>query len=406
MNGFRVEKWRVYSSYGIISISVFLLAITLFRYEIYQSGGIIKLLNTFNLAQENNFASWWSGILLLMGGIYAFDGYLLLRQRQPTAAKGWVLIAIILFILSADEISSIHERADQFLPFEGWLSLLPFAVILLGMLAYALISLWSMKNQRANVFLLTVGFLVLGSVALQEFLEFRIDWTHELRRFRTVIEEGTELLGIIILLKVSMTYAKGLSVKKNELPSVPTLELVCLLRVPLLITGLILVPLLAYISSTLSDQHRGHPADWFAAMIFLFAGLAVSRPFFKNGENIGWPGWVSTALCSLASASSVGIHPKSTMHFDSTIISFRMLVFFILSFGISATWIFTPSYSRRTYTPFVIIIAPLAIFSIFQTDLLFAYALPQFLGLFVYYVNSKQSCEITSSLNKRKIEPI
>ena len=129
MNSGFQKKWPAFWFYGIVATSVFLVIVTLFVFELQQTAGIIGRLTAFSLGGENNFSTWWSGALLLLGAIHAFDGYVLLRRRQSRGATGWLLISIILVILSADEISSIHERANRILQFGTWLSLLPFAII-------------------------------------------------------------------------------------------------------------------------------------------------------------------------------------------------------------------------------------------------------------------------------------
>ena len=392
MNSGFQKKWPAFWFYGIVATSVFLVIVTLFVSELQQTAGIIGRLTAFSLGGENNFSRWWSGALLLLGAIHAFDGYVLLRRRQSRGATGWLLISIILVILSVDEISSIHERANRILQFGPWLSLLPFAIILLTMLAYALTCLWSTEEHRPQVWLIALGFFFLGSVAFQEFLQHRIDWTGEIRRYRKVVEEGTELLGMIILLKASMTNTQGVFGDKGG-GSFPTFESICLLRVPILSVGLVFAAVLAYISANLPDQQRGHPADWLAAMVFLFAALAAGRRFFAHGENIDWSGWSLATLCCLASAASVAIAPARVIELTSIGANARMCVLFVVSLLICGNWILTSTYPKWVYIPVGIVIGALALSLLRETSLLFVYGFPQYLALLVYYVNSTQNCQ-------------
>ncbi len=396
MNKLHDKNWSAFWFYGIVAISVLILIVTLFRFEVREATGIVRLLRSLSIVGENNIAAWWSGILLLIGGIHAFDGYVLLRQREPRAARAWASISIILVILSADEISSIHERVDWILHLGSWLSKLPFAIILLAMLAYALISLWSAEEQRSKVWPIFLGFFVLGTVPLQEFIEHNFDWTQETMRLRSVLEEGTELLGMIILLKVSMTNTQGLFGQKGAGAS-PTFECICLLRFPVLTVGLPLVVILAYLTANLPDQQRGHPADWFAATVFLFAGLAACRRFFADVENISSLEWCLAGLCFFASVSSVAIHPKYGIDFVFINTNLRMFVLFIVSLLICSIWVLSPRYARRHYMLAAIGMGALALFSLSQTHLLFVYGLTQLLALFVYYVNSMQNCQPRSA---------
>ena len=396
MNKLYDKNWSAFWFYGIVAISVLILIVTFFRFEVKEATGVIRLLRSLSLVGENNIAAWWSGVLLLIGGIHAFDGYVLLRQREPRAARAWASISIILVILSADEISSIHERADWILHLGSWLSKLPFAIILLAMLAYALISLWSAEEQRPKAWAVVLGFFLLGTVPLQEFIEHNLDWTRETMRLRSVLEEGTELLGMIILLKVSMTNTQGLFGQKGAGAS-PTFECICLLRFPVLTVGLPLVVILAYLTANLPDQQRGHPADWFAATVFLFAGLAACRRFFADVENISSLEWCLAGLCFFASVSSVAIHPKHGIDFAFINTNLRMFVLFIVSLLICSIWVLSARYARRHYMLAAIGMGVLALFSLSQTRLLFVYGLTQLLALFVYYVNSMQNCQPRSA---------
>ena len=395
MNSIYQKNWAAFWLYGITAVSLFVVIVTLFRPELNGDTRILQLLRSFIATRENNFGAWWSGVLLLIAAIHAFDGYALLRQTQPRAASGWVLIAIILLILSADEIGSIHERADRILPLGTSLSRAPFAIVLLAMLVYALNCLWSTKQQRTKVWPIVLAFLLFGSVAFQEYLEHRIDWTQEMDRYRAVIEEGTELLGMIILVKVSMTNTRGIFGQQGA-GAFPTFQSICLLRLPMLAIGAVSTPILAYLTANLPDQQRGHPADWLAAMFFFFAALAASRRFFTHGENIGWLGWGLTALCCFGSAASVAIHPARVVELPLIDANTRMLVLFIMSLLICANWILSPAYKKRTYMLAAIVVTMLALFSLTQMSFLVVYGVTAYLGLLIYYVNSTQNCQLES----------
>ncbi len=394
MNSIYQKNWAAFWLYGITAVSLLLLIVTFFSPELSGDTRIIQLLSSFSTLGENSFGAWWSGALLLIGAIHAFDGYVLLRQTQPRAASGWALISIILLILSADEIGSIHERADRILPLGTPLSRAPFAIILLAMLVYALNCLWSTKQQRTKVWPIVLAFLLFGSVAFQEFLEHRIDWTQEMDRYRGVIEEGTELLGMIILVKVSMTNTRGIFGQQGA-GAFPTFQSICLLRVPMLAIGAASTPILAYLTANLPDQQRGHPADWLAAMFFLFAALAAGRRFFTHGEKIGWLGWGLTALCCFGSAASVAIHPARIIEFTLTDVNARMFVLFIISILVIAHWVLSSMYEKRIDIIVAsIVLGILALFSLTHVSLLFVYGLTSCLGLLIYYVNSTQNCLI------------
>src|SRR3546814_8034194 len=119
-------------------------------------GGGAGYLLLFDLRSEDNVAAWWSGILLLLNAFHAYDGYALWRERAPRMARSWASLSLLLVILSADEIGSIHERIGMIataVSVSQWLALLPFGLVGLGLLLYTLAGMRSRQEEigRAHV---------------------------------------------------------------------------------------------------------------------------------------------------------------------------------------------------------------------------------------------------------------
>lgn len=376
--------------YGAVAVSALLVAATALHILGPVSGPAASLLGRFSLTWENNPAAWWSGMLLAVVSLHAFDGHALLRRREPDAAKGWALIAAVLLFLSADEVGSLHERLallGRALGLGTWSLLLPLGAVLAAVLARAHVLLWSAGGeQRRKVWSLVVGFLLLGSVALQEFLEHRIYWeTDAARAVRGAVEEGTELIGMLVLLKATMANTAGLAVR-DAAGGRPAFAALHELRRPLTTLGLALAPVLAVSTAALVDQ-RGHPADWLAAVAFLAAGLAACRRLFKSGGGIGWPTWGVGGLCCLASVAAVAVGAVKLVKLGPVEVSLRMLVLGVVSLLVCATWLSIVGGGGRLYPLGVVVLGILAAASLLPTNLILTYLLPQLLGLVVYWVN-------------------
>ncbi|MFQ6113215.1 MAG: polysaccharide deacetylase family protein [bacterium] len=404
MNNLLQNRWSAFWFYGILLINLFLVLITGFGDQIQQVNGALRSTGNFSLRGENNVASWWSGMLLLIISLHAFDGYKLLRSQQPKAARGWALIALLFLMLSADEISSIHERANAILGLGPWLSLLPFAVIMITMLIFALISLSSSKDQRTRVRLLILGSLCFAIVSFQEYVEHNITWQSQ--TIRDTIAEGSELLGMMIFLRASISNTQGLFRKTGTAVS-PTFEAIFSLRSYWIIVGLVAAPILAYITSHLTD-HRGHPADWLAATIFFLAAIAACIRYLRNGENVGVRQWALTLACLFASASSVAIRPMydrlelaSVIPLINNVASFKMLLFLFLSLFIILCWVLVFKNNTKVYVIPSIIMVALIMPAMFHFTLFLTYVIPAFLGLIVYYVNTAN----TETLSLQETSP-
>ena len=375
---------------GYVAMSLTFLAVTLLRSEIRDLHGLVRHIDKLNLTSENTVGTWFSGILLLLVALHAFDGYMSLRKRHSRGAMGWALLSVVLLLLSADEIGSIHERISGSGIVPRVPVLVAFGIILSPLLGYGLMRLWSEKDQRRSALVVAAAFALLSTVAFQEFIEHRIEWGG-LAGLRGAVEEGTELLAMLILLKVAMSNTQGRFARRPML-TFPTLEAVVLARPYILFVGLMMAPILAYLTANLSDQQRGHPADWLTMTIFMLAALTASRSFYKHGEKIGPTALALTGVCLLGSLISVVVEPDYDAHIAVAKINLRMAALFVVSIIVCATWI--PSFKYATHwAAWLKVAAPIAamaslgLLGLFQTRLYYLYFVPQLMALLTYYGN-------------------
>lgn len=308
MDGKRAGRLPEIWFWGAVVISVALVAATMATIYLNLNGGIAAfVLSKFNLAHENNVAAWWSGMVLALAGIHALDGFAAHRNQDARVARGWLALALVLFILSMDEIASVHERVSligEALADNSWVLLAPFAVVLMVMTGYSLLMLWSAPRYRGDVIRIVIAFLIFGSVAGQEFLELTLSWEgNAVQAIRAGAEEATELLGMLILLRVTMGHTAGLSKTPTARPR-PAFDVLLQYKTPLAMAALIAAPVFALVSAGLED-FRGRPAPWLASLAFLAAALIVLRPMFTGDARVRWPAWALAGLCLLASVSMV-----------------------------------------------------------------------------------------------------
>lgn len=127
---------------GACAVSLLVVAVTLGRLWIgVPSPGLDRLLGHLDLYAENNVAVWWSGTLLLLIALHAFDGFFRHRSAEPRRGRAWLAVGLIAAALSLDEVGSLHERvalagsASHGVGGSG--ALAPFGLVLIGLLAYA-----------------------------------------------------------------------------------------------------------------------------------------------------------------------------------------------------------------------------------------------------------------------------
>lgn len=367
MRGMRPDRlWFLVACAG----SIALLLTTFARAFLAASGSpFAHPLRVVDLRVENNLAAWWSGMLLLMVALHAFDGFVAKRRREPRGARGWLLVAVIALIFSIDELASVHERVSIFGTALGigiWPALAPFGLILLVMLGAALIDLRAGRLEARRFRLLAIGFLVILTVPVQEFVEHRWTWPTPMAvALRAVIEEGSELLGILLLLRAA--------IPNSMLAAGPAFEAVWRLRTPAALAALMLTPVLAIVSIVLTDTFRGVPASWLGAALLLLAALALvspGRPFARDRLRQ----YAAGALAVIGSAAVVQLDAGSQSEIAGTLVNRRLLVLVVCALLIAAVTFQRSSSRDRLAASLAVLVAasacvlPLGSFALHMTS--------------------------------------
>jgi hypothetical protein len=388
--------------YAFVIISLFLCCITLLMPLLPKPFGY------FNLRDENNFAALFSGVFLLVIALHAYDGWSLNRVSNPSMAYAWLALSLVLTALSIDEIGSLHERvtwlrsiiadgtiappADiQSLPRAErrsiyWWSLLPFGVLFVGVIVYAVLALWRDIGDKKPVVFIGVGFLLLASVSLQEYIERTVDWSANPylkiidNTLRPALEEGTELLGMIILLAITMKNTRGIF-RQGEHLDFPVFEATVRLRRAILVTGVFAAPLIAYVTASFPPERHdnGMPADWPAAALFFLAAIAAVRPFFVSGQGLGWTGRI-LLLLSLVGCASTILQPDnpSALPLAGALAGTALLI-----------WLLSPDYDHRTYLPAGVFLSiGFATAWYIGSNVFIVYTVIQYTALAFYWVHS------------------
>lgn len=258
-----------------------------------------------NLRDENNLAALFSSMLLLLLGLHAYDGAAANRGSAPRAARAWSVLTLVLVLLSADELASLHERLPADTHGQYWLWVLPFALAFIAMGAHALIRLFQEPRYRKASLMVFAGFLLFLLVAGQEELEWRLTWSEGVKPIRAAVEDGTELLGMMLILAACMANTRG-RLSRDALTPFPVLEAVRAWRWPVLGLGLVAAPLIAVWTVSLGrdEWNHGLPALWPPAVIFFLAMLAAVRPVLSGAGGVGWTGWALAAVAAFGCATT------------------------------------------------------------------------------------------------------
>ncbi len=280
----------------IVIIDVYLLVATeIVAYRIPFPGKGI-LFYPFNLAVEMNLGVWWSGIILFAAALLAYENFC---NREGSEGLAWLVISMLLLGLSYDEVGSIHERVD------GWSDIIPLAIVGIVFFVFAIVRLFKRKETRKSAIIILSGFVLFGSVMLQEYLEWNIDWAHWLRGIRTGVEEGTELLGELLSLWGIV------SQRKKKFPNMSLATIIAdplrmkYLPVVIFIGLLIHGAVILFLGGNIAITGQGNPAVWYPSALFfvIFCASFWIAICASKAKRTYWI--VLTAIFLLSSAGSV-----------------------------------------------------------------------------------------------------
>jgi hypothetical protein len=281
------------------------LVVTFFERDLIAVGAP-QLLRSFSLRSELSIGAWWSGTLLLLASVHAADGYFWRRRSAPQVAYAWASLSFVLLCLSADEVGSMHERIGDV---AGWWGLAPFGALLGGAWIFAMTALWRDPANRANAGWASFALLLLASVAGQEFLEHNTRWWGERAGLRVAVEEGTEMIALLILLRVGMSQSGG--VFQSTTGAVrPVFQALASWRAPIAVIALVASPILAAVSAVMIENTMGLPVIWLVGSVFFLAALTLlRRPLMR----LSWT-WAHAAivpLCVALSGAAVAMSPSA-----------------------------------------------------------------------------------------------
>ena len=264
-------------------------------------------LNQFNLCTENVLAVWYSSMLMLFASIACFSCFILEKKsltnkRSRGLTFGWLLLSIMFFGLSADEMGSWHESLlmidfSRFLP-GAWMNTLTIPIALVGLLMGAFFWL-HVKSKPISFVLMIVGLILYLSNPFLERME-HILANEGLTQLNSLIwlEEGGEIFGTLSFLMATILYAtnlKGFTTKVS----------VSYLTYPAIICGA-LITIGIWVSNIYPKYFPrgdvGIAQNWFPAMLSMIAGL-VALNFMSQKRNFVY---ISTALFAILNSMYYG----------------------------------------------------------------------------------------------------
>ena len=240
----------------------------------YIHDGFLKwrILAYLNLAWEMNIAVWWSGSLLFLSGLLAYQ----ISSWDTDSKQAWMALTLLFFFLSMDEIGSIHERVGNL--DIGSTAYAVIAIIAASALLFSVWILWKTKSDKKGLIFLLMGMVMMVSAVPNEYLEHHFDWPHSLAGPRDAFEEGLELIGAFVCLT---SIARFQAADRLQSFTAGSGEKTKTAKVVLVGFGLHVAT--AWISAYhIEIGFRGNPAIWYVMAVF----VALAFFFLLKAVNV------------------------------------------------------------------------------------------------------------------------
>lgn len=176
-----------------------------------EGGALADVLALLNGGHERSLASWWTSALLVACCMAALVAARLARGAGAGgAARAWAVLAIVLGLLSLDEIVSLHERGAEWaaavfetgsLPARlGWT--IPAAAILAASLVVLVPAFRAVPWRARRIVVAGLATSIAGALGMEVLNVLLVDagarslWRH----LAMAVEETAEMTGVVIVL--------------------------------------------------------------------------------------------------------------------------------------------------------------------------------------------------------------
>ncbi len=216
----KIGAQKIAGSYFITIIFLLVIHIAgLILYFNFDGYKILDITDWFDLAQENNIPSYYSGFALFSCSFFLFIITFSKKTTPPPACKAyWLFLSILFVYLSLDEILAIHENIgtfiEQFFEAKGFLYFLwviPYSLLLLVFILIYLKFLINLPRKFQFLFILSGFIFVSGAIGFEVFSAKEAD-LHGYDSLKYCVlytcEEFLEMAGIVLFLYALLLYIK------------------------------------------------------------------------------------------------------------------------------------------------------------------------------------------------------
>lgn len=172
----------------------------------------------FDVHAERSFYTWFSQLMLAGAAVLLWDTGRKVAPDDRRTGMQWMLLGVLFFLLSADEMLEFHERMNALASIvgtSGYLAfawVIPAALLCIGGFIVLMPFLRRLPVQVRNWMILSAAIFVggaLGAEAISAKLYSDLgDWEALSYRLATAVEEGLEGLGVLVFIGAVLLYRR------------------------------------------------------------------------------------------------------------------------------------------------------------------------------------------------------
>ena len=196
---------------ALTAVAVLLLAvhaaIALYHYQVGELSWVFRQL--FDVDQENNLPTWFSGFLLLVTSAFLWVCARDKRARGDAWTRHWYVLAVGFLLMSVDEIAGVHESINTVIVMT-WA--IPGAILAFFIGLTFVPFLLALPRGTAVRFAIAGGIYLAGATGLEVIGNDLVatnqqDTLHY--NMWSLAEEGLELFGVLFFLRTLLASMRG-----------------------------------------------------------------------------------------------------------------------------------------------------------------------------------------------------
>jgi hypothetical protein len=173
-----------------------------YHYKIDELPWLLRQL--FDLDEENNLPTWFSGFILLVNSMLLWVCALDRKTLHDRWYRQWYVLAIGFLILSIDEIAGVHETINSSIEI---IWAIPGGILAV-ILAIGFIPFLKNLPRKTALYFGLAGLIFIGGAIGMEIVGDPMTADSFEYYMATLVEEGMEMLGVIFFIRTLMQYSR------------------------------------------------------------------------------------------------------------------------------------------------------------------------------------------------------